>query len=103
LNNYNSGLSFDRLGATYFLIRCEIATFVWVATHTMGTTGFNAQTCQNDLNLSSHTSRCKVRCADDNFRTRCWDGQKTKLPTTSRDAEMNTAGSTSAVNFKQLC
>ena len=29
---------------------------------------------------SSHTSRCKVRCADDNCRTRCWDGQKTKLP-----------------------
>ena len=29
---------------------------------------------------SSHTSRCKVRCADDNCRTRGWDGQKTKLP-----------------------
>ena len=41
LNNYNSGLGLDRLGATYFLIRCEIATFVWVATH-MATTGFNA-------------------------------------------------------------
>ena len=27
-----------------------------------------------------HTWRCKVRCADDNCRTRCWDGQKTKLP-----------------------
>jgi len=29
---------------------------------------------------SLHTSRCKVRCADDNCRTRCWDGQKTNLP-----------------------
>jgi len=28
LKNYNSGLGFDRLGATYFLILCEIATFV---------------------------------------------------------------------------
>jgi len=29
---------------------------------------------------SSHSSRCKVRCAEDYCRTRCWDGQKTKLP-----------------------
>jgi len=29
---------------------------------------------------SSHTSRSKMRFADDNCRTRCWDGQKTKLP-----------------------
>jgi len=42
LKNYNSGLGFDCLGATYFLILCKIAIFVWVATHTMGTTGFNA-------------------------------------------------------------
>ena len=42
LKNYNSGLGFDRLGSTYFLILCEITTFVWVATHSMGTTGFNA-------------------------------------------------------------
>ena len=42
LKNYYSGLGFDRLGATNFLILCEIATFVWVATHTMGTIGFNA-------------------------------------------------------------
>jgi len=42
LKNYNSGLGFDRLGTTYFMILCEIATFVWVATHTMGTPGFNA-------------------------------------------------------------
>ena len=41
LKNYNSGLGFHRLGATYFLILCEIVTFVWVATHTMGTTDFN--------------------------------------------------------------
>jgi len=39
--NYKSGLGFDRLGATSFPILCEIATFVWVAAHTMGTTGFN--------------------------------------------------------------
>jgi len=42
LKKYNSDLGFDRLGATYFLILCEIATFVWVATHTMGNTDLNA-------------------------------------------------------------
>ena len=39
---YNSGLGFDRLGATYFQTLWEIATLVWVATHTMGTTGLKA-------------------------------------------------------------
>jgi len=28
LKNYNSGLGFDRLGVTYFLTLCEIATLV---------------------------------------------------------------------------
>ena len=42
LKNYNSGLGFDRLGATYFLILRDMATLVWVATHTVGTSGFNA-------------------------------------------------------------
>jgi len=51
LKTYNSGLGFDRLGAICFLILCEIATFVWVTTHTMGTIGFNTYTCQNALNL----------------------------------------------------
>jgi len=39
---YNSGLGFDRLGATHFQTLGEIATLVWVATHTMGTSGLNA-------------------------------------------------------------
>ena len=39
---YNSGLGFDRLGATNFQTIGEIATLVWFATHTMGTTGLNA-------------------------------------------------------------
>jgi len=30
--------------------------------------------------IAYFTSRCKVRCTDDNCRARCWDGQKTKLP-----------------------
>jgi len=42
LKKCNSGLGFDRVGATYFLTLCEIATLVWVATHTIGTTGLNA-------------------------------------------------------------
>jgi len=37
-----SGLGFDRLCATYFLTLYEIATLVWVATPTVGTTGLNA-------------------------------------------------------------
>ena len=41
--------------------------------------------CAAHFITSSHTSRYKVRCADDNCRTRCWDGQKTKL---SPPAEM---------------
>jgi len=42
LKKYSSGLGFDRLGTTYFLTLCEIATLVWVATHTMGTTGLTS-------------------------------------------------------------
>ena len=47
LEKYNSGLGFDRLGAIHFQTFGEIATLVWVATHTMGTTGSNAETCFN--------------------------------------------------------
>jgi len=46
-----------------------------------------------------------VRCTDDNCRLPYpllgWP--ENEVATSSRDAEMNTAGSTSAVNFKQLC
>ena len=44
---YNSGLGFDRLGATHFQTLGEIATLVLVATHIMETTGLNAETCFN--------------------------------------------------------
>jgi len=47
LKNYHSGLGFDCLGTTCFLTLYEITTLVWVATPTMGTTGFNASTCFN--------------------------------------------------------
>jgi len=33
------------LGATQFLTLREITTFVWVATHNLGTSGLIAQTC----------------------------------------------------------
>ena len=81
LKNYNSGLGF-RLGATYFLTLCEIATLVWAATHTM------------DL-IAYFTSRCKVRCVDESRGAR-WDGWKNEVITFSPDAKINTAGSTSS-------
>jgi len=78
LKNYKSGLGLDRLGATYFLTLCEIATLVWVATHTVGLFAYFT------------SSRFKVRCADQRCSTR-WDGQKNEVITFSRDAKINTA------------
>jgi len=43
--------------------------------------------------MAYFTSRCKTRCADESRGTR-WDGQKNEIITFSRDAKINTAGST---------
>jgi len=59
---------------------CEIAT-LGIATHTMGLIAYFT------------SMRCKVRCADESRGTR-WNGQKNELITFSRDAKINTAGST---------
>jgi len=72
LKKYSSGSGFDRLDTTYFLTFCKIATLVWVATHTMGTTGLNLLYFL-DLrhSIAYFTSkRCKVRCADKSHGTR---------------------------------
>jgi len=48
-----------------------------------------------DLIAYFTSRRCKVRCADESRVTR-WDGQKNEVITFSRNAKINTAGSTSS-------
>jgi len=44
--------------------------------------------------IAYYTSRrCKAHCSDESRGTR-WDGQKNEVSTFSRDAKINTAGST---------
>jgi len=69
------------IGATYFLTLSEIATRVWVATHALGLIAYFI------------SRRCKVHCADESRGTH-WDGQKNDVITFSRDAKINTVGST---------
>ena len=78
-------LVFKRLDATSILsdpLRNR-NLFVWIATNTIGLIAYFT------------SRRCKVRCADESRGTR-WDGQKNEVITFSRDAKINTAGSTSS-------
>jgi len=77
LSSFSMSAFYCFSSATYFLTLCEIATLVWVVTHTMGL-------------IAYFTSRCKVRCADQSRGTH-WDGQKNKVLAFSRDAKINTA------------
>ena len=80
LKNYNSSLGLWSPRRYLFSDLSEIATLVWVATHTLGS-------------IAYFTSRCKAHCADESCGTH-WDGQKNEVITFSQDAEINAAGST---------